>query len=96
MRIAHNAVEIYGSHPARYSQTDLYKLWFLPSARRLILVNICMKFHEDTLSGFQVTERTRFCDGQTDGWSDRQTTQAKTICLQTLTGGDITNDQLNP
>ena len=25
-----------------------------------MLVNICMKFHEDTLNGFNVTERTRF------------------------------------
>ena len=31
------------------------------SARRLMLVNICMKFHEDTLNDFKVTERTRFC-----------------------------------
>ena len=29
-------------------------------ARRLMLVNICMKFHEDTLNDFKVTERTRF------------------------------------
>ena len=42
------------------------ELWFLHSARRLMLVNICIKFHEDTLNGFQVTEGTRFCDGQTD------------------------------
>ena len=26
-----------------------------------MLVNICMKFHEDTLNGFKVTERTQFC-----------------------------------
>ena len=26
-----------------------------------MLVNICMKFYEDTLNGFKVTERTRFC-----------------------------------
>ena len=26
-----------------------------------MLVNTCMKFHEDTLNGFKVTERTRFC-----------------------------------
>ena len=26
-----------------------------------MLVNICMKFHDDTLNGFKVTERTRFC-----------------------------------
>ena len=35
-----------------------------------MLVNICMKFHEDILNGFQVTERTQFCDGQTDGQTD--------------------------
>ena len=42
-----------------------------------------MKFHEDILNGFQVTERTRFCDGRTDG----QTTQAKT-------GGDIKSEAI--
>ena len=26
-----------------------------------------MKFHEDILNDFQVRERTRFCDRQTDG-----------------------------
>ena len=26
-----------------------------------MLVNICMKFHEDILNGFKVTEWTRFC-----------------------------------
>ena len=36
------------------------ELWFLCSAHRLMLVNICMKFHEDTLNGFKVTERTWF------------------------------------
>ena len=41
--------------------------WFLhSSAHRFIMVNMCMKFHEDTLNGFQVTERKRICDGQTD------------------------------
>ena len=25
-----------------------------------------IKFHQDILNGFQVTERTRFCDRQTD------------------------------
>ena len=32
------------------------ELWFLRSAQRLMLVNISMAFHEDTLNGFQVTE----------------------------------------
>ena len=37
-------------------------LWFLHSARRLILIDIYMKFREDSLDGFQVIGRTRFCD----------------------------------
>ena len=36
----------------------------LHSARRLMLVDTCIKFREYSLSGFQVIERTRFCDGQ--------------------------------
>ena len=58
------------------------------SARRLMLIDICMKFREDSLRGFQVTERTRFVtDGQTDG------RPGKTICLPTLKGGVITIQQ---
>ena len=45
----------------------MQELLFLHSARRLMLIDICMKFREDSLSGFQVTERIRFVtDGQTD------------------------------
>ena len=29
------------------------------SARRLIVFNVCVKFHENMLSGFKVMERTR-------------------------------------
>ena len=36
----------------------IQELWFLCSAHHLILVNICMKFHEGILNGFWVTERT--------------------------------------
>ena len=39
-------------------------LWFLRSARRLMLIDIYMKFLEDILNRFQVTEQTQFCDGQ--------------------------------
>ena len=50
----------------------MQELPFLHSARRLMLIDICMKFREDSLRGFQVTERTRFVTdrqtfGQTDG-----------------------------
>ena len=38
------------------------------SARHLMLIDICIKFREYSLSGFQVIERTRFVtDRQTDG-----------------------------
>ena len=52
------------------------------SARHLMLIDICIKYREYSLSGFQVIERTRFVtdrqtdrqtDGQTDGRTDRQT-----------------------
>ena len=42
------------------------ELWFLRSARPLMLLYICVKFHENVSNGFGVTERTRFCDRQTD------------------------------
>ena len=32
----------------------MQELWFLQSARRLMLINIYMKFYEDSLNGFQV------------------------------------------
>ena len=37
------------------------ELRFLRSARRLMVLNICVKFHENILNGFEVTERTRVC-----------------------------------
>ena len=33
------------------------ELRFLRSARRLMVLNICVKFHENILNGFEVTER---------------------------------------
>ena len=40
------------------------ELPFLHSARHLMLIDICIKFREYSLGGFQVIERTRFCDAQ--------------------------------
>ena len=52
----------------------MQELPFLHSARRLMLIDICMKFREDSLRGFRVTERTRFVtDRQTDRRTDRRT-----------------------
>ena len=36
------------------------ELPFLHSASHLMLIDICIKFREYSLSGFQVVERTRF------------------------------------
>ena len=61
----------------------MQELPFLHSARRLMLIDICTKFREDSLRGFQVTERTRLV-------TDRQTdARGKTMCLPTLKMGDI-------
>ena len=61
----------------------MQELLFLHSARCLMLIDICMKFREDSLRGFQVTERTRFVtDGQTDA-------RGKTMSPNP-SGGDIT------
>ena len=69
----------------------MQELLFLHSARRLMLIDICMKFREDSLRGFQVTERTLFVtDRRTDGQMDGRTdARGKTVCLPTLKGGDI-------
>ena len=46
--------------PKAITQNSLMQeLQFLNSACHLILVDICMKIHEDSLSAFQVVERTR-------------------------------------
>ena len=35
------------------------ELQFIRSARRLMVFNVCVKFHENMSSGFKVMERTR-------------------------------------
>ena len=52
-----------------------------------MLIDICIKFPEKSLRGFQVIERTQFVtDRQSDGQTDAR---GKTICLPSLKGGDI-------
>ena len=67
----------------------MQELPFLHYARRLMLIDICMKFREDSFRGFQVTERTRFVtDRRTDGRTDGQTPGEKQYVSQPF-GGDI-------
>ena len=65
----------------------MQELPFLHSARRLMLIDICMKFREDSLRGFQVIERTRFVtDRQTDRQTDRRTPGEKQYVSQPFGG----------
>ena len=38
----------------------MQELWFLHSAYPLMLVDICMKFHDASLYGLKVIDRTRW------------------------------------
>ena len=62
----------------------MQELPFLRSARCLMLIDICMKFLENSFRGFQVTERTRFV-------SDRRTDRrpGKNNMSPNPSGGDI-------
>ena len=67
----------------------MQELPFLRSAGRLMLIDICMKFREESFRGFQVTERTRFVtDRRTDGRTDRR--PGKNNMSPNPSGGDIT------
>ena len=70
----------------------MQELPFLHSAHRLMLIDICMKFREDSFRGFQVTERTRFVtDRQTDRQTDGRTSgrPGKNNMSPNPSGGDI-------
>ena len=41
-------------------KVKMQELWFLHSACPLMLVDICMKFHDASLYGLKVIERTRW------------------------------------
>ena len=62
-------------------------LLFLHSARRLMLVDICMKFHDASLYGLKVIERklmeTRFCEGQSSKGNNSKN-KCKSYCSCTL------------
>ena len=66
----------------------MQELPFLRSARRLMLIDICMKFREDSFRGFQVIERTRFV---TDRRTDIRTSgrPGKNNMSPNPSGGDI-------
>ena len=66
----------------------MQELPFLHSAHSLMLIDICMKFREDSFRGFQVTERTRFVtDRLTDIRTDGR--PGKNNVSPNPSGGDI-------
>ena len=57
------------------------ELPFLHSARHLMLIDICIKFGEYSLSGFQVIERTRFCDAQSSKGNNSKNKKGRVTIL---------------
>ena len=51
--------KIVNTKRAITQKVDEPELRFMCSARRLMVFNVCMKFHENMSSGFKVMERTR-------------------------------------
>ena len=70
----------------------MQRLWFLRSARCLMLIDIYMKSLEDSLNAFQVIEQTRVWQSVIE--TGRQMPQGKTICLPTLKGGEINRGKI--
>ena len=47
-----------GKSPKYLKKKKKKKTGFFPSARRLVMLYVAMKFHENILNGFRVIERT--------------------------------------
>ena len=60
-------------------KVKMQEFWFLRSARRLMLIDIYMKFPEDSLKGFQVREWKRVwqTDSQTTGGKNNMSPNPK-------------------
>ena len=52
-------IAIFNNQRAIILKVGKQELRFMCSARRLIIFNICVKFHENMSSSFKVMERTR-------------------------------------
>ena len=67
----------------------MQELWFLCSERGLMLIDIYMKFLEDNWDRFQVTERTRFCDGQSSKGNNSKSVNARVMVLALCTWSNV-------
>ena len=67
----------------------MQELPFLHSARRLVLVDICMKFHDASLYGLKVIEQTRFCEGQSSKGNNSKNINARVTVLALCTSSNV-------
>ena len=71
----------------------MQELPFLHSARHLMLVDICMKFHDASLYGLKVIERTRwrhdFCEGQSSKGNNSKNINARVTVLALCTSSNV-------
>ena len=67
----------------------MQELPFLHSARRLMLVDICMKFHDASLYGLKVIEQTRFCEGQSSKGNNSKNINARVTVLALCTSSNV-------
>ena len=63
----------------------MQELWLLHSACHLMLIDIYMKFRKDSLNGFQVTERTQFCDEQSSKGNNSKSINTRVMVLARCT-----------
>ena len=65
MKICQAVLKLWSGHEIVNTQRAITlkvgkpELWFMCSARRLMVFEVCVKFHESWSSGFKVMERTR-------------------------------------
>ena len=69
----------------------MQELPFLHSASRLILVDMCMKFHDASLYDLKVIERTRwrFCEGQSSKGNNSKNINARVTVLALYTSSNV-------
>ena len=64
-------------------------VWFLHSARCLMLIDIYLKLREDSLNGFQVIEQTRFCERQSSKENNSKSINARVMVLALCTSANV-------
>ena len=71
----------------------MQELPFLHSARHLMLVDICLKFHDASLYGLNVTEQTRwghdFFEGQSSKGNNSKNINARVTVLALCTSSNV-------